>query len=62
LIDDTYEESVAFSGSISMELDSEGPLSQLALNTYQLISDIIFLYQLAQAGPCNVLANVLCTQ
>ena len=53
------EESVAFSGFISVELDSEGPSCQLAVNiknfeaicyiTRPLISDIVFLYQLAQA-------------
>ena len=53
------EFSIAFSRSISVELDSEGSIvSTCTLNfedVTSLISDIIFLYQLAQAHPYKVL-------
>ena len=57
------EESVVFSGSISVELDSEGSIVSTCTEhekircyiTHQLISDEIFLYQLTQARPHNVL-------
>ena len=53
------EFSIAFSRSISVELDSEGSIvSTCTLNfedVTSLISDIIFLYQLAKAHPRKVL-------
>ena len=52
------ESSVTFSRSIDVGLDSEGSIvSTCALNfedVTSLISDIIFLYQLAQVTPHNV--------
>ena len=45
------EESAMFSGSIGVELDSEGSIMSGCTD----ISDIIFMYQLAQAHPHNVL-------
>ena len=60
------EESVVFSGSIPMELDCEGSIVSACTEHYKfeflrccithpLISDIIFLYQLAQVRLHNVL-------
>ena len=56
------ESSVVFSRFIGMELDSEGSVMSTDLNIKNLkilyhssASDIIFLYQLAQSRPNNVL-------